>query len=1182
MKLQGLYISLNSEGIIILLKPRHTRIPETPAINRASLLWKPMTKKWFFAFLGLMFINTAHSQRSYSANSVLANGGWQKLAVSQPGIYQIDLPFLNSLGINTNGLASASIRIFGNGGEMLPEPCNGEKYDDLQENAIYINDGGDGIFNGSDYILFYANGPDKWVKDSINQRFSHQKNIYSTQSFYFLSVGGVGKRVIEVNNTIAPNISVSSYSGRYFYELDSINFLNSGQNWFGEEMSLMPGRLTSKTWQIPFQNIVTGQTATLISNCIGRSIGNSSRFSISANNSPVLMQDIASTTAGSYDLFAHSTQSTANFTITSNSLSLQYQFQPGNPSAQGWLDWFEVFTRNDLSISGNNQLLFRDWISVGTGKKANFQVRNSNASTQIWDVTDPLEPVKIHYLLNGTTLSFNANADYLHEYIAFSDNFLKPVAVGKMNNQNLHAIPHADMLVLTSAPFLAVAQQLATFHKAHDNLNCVVVTVEQVFNEFSSGTPDPTAIRDFVKMLYDKSGGNAALRPKYLLLFGDASFDFKGRVKNNTNFVPAYQSVSSLDPLSTLVTDDYFGLLDDSEDINRLTGINLLDIGIGRIPAKTATEASSFLNKLLAYHDTASLGTWRNQLTFIADDEDLNLHLKDAEIITGAAAIANNKYLQQKIYLDAYPQESSSAGNRYPLVNEAIKDQSQKGTLIWNYNGHGGFRRLAEEVILEEPIINSWNNANKLPLFITATCDFAPYDNPAIYSLGENVLLREKTGAIALMTTTRLVFAFSNRIINENYIKTALQQKPDGSYYSLGDAVRIAKNVTYQTSGDAINNSKFTLLGDPAMTLAFPKYNVVTSTINGKSITAIPDTLKSLQKFVITGMITDELGNKLNNFNGTVYPVVYDKPATITTLANDADSRKENFSVQKNIIFKGSSSVTNGSFSFSFIIPKDIDYRYGNGQISYYAKSERTDANGVYENFIIGGSAAAPVDVKGPEIKAWLENENFVNGGNVGESPLLILHFADTSGINILGTGIGHDISVMLDDDPKKVFILNNFFECSVDGFRQGKLVYELPALKEGPHSLKIKAWDAANNSSDAVLEFRVYKKETFILQRVSNYPNPFSTGTNFCFELENGQIGEDIEANVQVYNLSGQLVRSLKKAIKFTAKRSCEIEWDGRNENGSKMGTGIYVYVLSIKPPSGSISRKVGKLYLF
>ena len=1132
--------------------------------------------------LGLISINKAQSQRTYAASSVLSIGTWQKLAISETGVYKIDVPFLNALGINTNNLSSASIRIYGNGGEMLPEACNGQKTDDLEENAIYIMDGGDGVLNGNDYLLFYANGPDKWSKDSLNHRFVHQKNLYSNQSFYYLSIGGIGKRIGETNNTALPSLNVNSYSGRCFYELDTINFLNSGKNWYGEEMSSMPGRTLTKTWQVPFQNIISGQQATIVSNCIGRSIGNSSRFMVFANNSAVLQQDIPATTAGNYDLFARTNQSSAGFASTGNTLSIQYQFQPGNSTAQGWLDWFEVFTRNDLSLSGSNQLLFRDWASVGTGNIAGFQLKNANALTQVWDITNALNPVKIKTVLNGSVLSFTSDAGNLHEYIAFSDNYLKPVAIGKINNQNLHASSKNDMIIITAPAFFSAAQQLGAFHQQHDNFSSLVITADQVFNEFSSGTPDPTAIRDFVKMFFDRAGPDSTLRPSYLLLLGDASFDFKDRIKNNTNFVPAWQSLSSLDPLSTYVTDDYFGFLNDAEDINSITGTNLLDIGIGRIPAKNASEAASFVNKLLAYHDTASLGPWRNQLTFIADDEDFNLHLHDAELITQSTAITNNKYLQDKIYLDAYKQESSSAGSRYPLVNQAINDQIQKGTLVWNYNGHGGFRRLAEEVVLEQDIVDSWNNPHKLPLFITATCDFAPYDNPAIYSLGENILLRPNTGAIGLMTTTRLVFAFSNRIINENYLKTAMSQKADGSYYSLGDAVRIAKNITYQSSGDPINNSKFILLGDPAMTLSFPKYNVETSSINGRIVSAIPDTLKALQKFTIVGRITDALGNTTNNFNGTVYPIVFDKPAVVTTLANDAESLKESFYEDKNIIFKGKSTVTNGNFAFSFIAPKDINYQYGKGRISYYAEDGKTDANGIFTGFIVGGSENSPADLKGPDIKAWLDNESFVNGNTVGESPLLLLNLSDSSGINILGTGIGHDISIMLDDDPGKAFVLNDFFECTLDGYKQGRIFFQLPVLEEGIHTLKIKAWDAANNSSEAVIEFRVSKKETFILQRIFNYPNPFSTTTNFCFELENGQIGQNVDVVIQVYSLTGQLVRSLKKTIKITGKRSCEIEWDGRNENGSKMGSAVYVYVVYIKSPFGNSSSKTGKIYLF
>jgi hypothetical protein len=421
-----------------------------------------------------------------------------------------------------------------------------------------------------------------------------------------------------------------------------------------------------------------------------------------------------------------------------------------------------------------------------------------------------------------TEIRFVNEAARLKEYIAFNPvNALIPSNAGRIPNQDLHNIQQTDYLIISHASLLSQAERLAAFHRQKNNLKVTVVTIDQVLNEFSSGASDPVAIRDFVKMYFDKNVSNPASRPKYLLLFGDASFDFKNRVINNTNLLPSYQSTISLDPLSTYTSDDFFGFLDDNEDINSGLVTNLLDIGVGRVPAKNNEEAKNYVDKVIAYYAKESFGSWRNSISFIADDEDNNLHLQDAELITGTVS-ANPVFNIQKIYLDAFQQESGSAGGRYPTVNETINNRIASGTLVFNFIGHGGAARLAEEVILDQAMINSWNNSNRLPLFVTATCDFAPYDNPFINSLGENILVRPKTGGIAMMTTTRLVFSFSNRVMNNNYMQFAMQPDANGKYRSLGEAILAAKNYTYQTSGDVINNRKFTLLGDPALTLAFP------------------------------------------------------------------------------------------------------------------------------------------------------------------------------------------------------------------------------------------------------------------------------------------------------------------------------------------------------------------------
>jgi len=501
------------------------------------------------------------------------------------------------------------------------------------------------------------------------------------------------------------------------------------------------------------------------------------------------------------------------------------------------------------------------------------------------------------------------------------------------------------------------------------------------------------------------------------------------------------------------------------------------------------------------------------------------------------------------------------------------------GNLIWNYTGHGSYRRLAEEVVLDQDIINTFNNAGKLPLFITATCDVAPYDNPLVSSIGENLLLRENTGAIALMTTTRIVFAFSNRIMNDNYLKTAFQKKPDSSFRSLGEAVRQAKNATYNFLGDVVNNRKFTLLGDPALTLAFPAYQVKTTAINGKALTAVPDTLKALSQYTISGIVQDNAGNPLNDFNGTIYPTIFDKSQTVTTLGNDPTSMVVPFQVQKSILFKGKASVSNGRFTFSFIVPKDISYQYGKGKISYYADNSSKDGNGFLSNIIVGGSGNGVVDGQGPDIKAYLNDEKFVSGGITNDRPLLLAKLADSSGINIMGTGIGHDLVAVLDNDQKNTFVLNEFYESDVDNYKIGTVRFQLPAMTPGLHTLTIKAWDVANNSGQAILDFNVIAATNFTLNHVLNYPNPFTTHTTFWFE--HNRPGEELDVQIQIYTITGKLVKSIKKTIFSPGNRSSDVEWDGRDDYGSKIGRGVYIYRLRAQTADGKAAEKLEKLFI-
>ncbi len=1124
----------------------------------------------FFIIWYLFILPAVHAQRNYSEASVLAVGNWYTIAVKDAGVYKVDVPMLSRLGINTTQLLSATIRLYGNGGAMLPEACNGFKNDDLVENAITIIDGGDGVLNGNDYFIFYAPGPDRWTNDSTNRRFNHHKNLYSNEAYYFISIGGAGKRIQQQPASPAATASTVSFSERWFHELDTINLLQSGKDWYGEELSALPGM--TQSFNLPLSNN-NNSAVTLVANCAARSVTGTSRFTASINGATVWQQDIAAVGSTSLDVFARTAVQTVSFN-SGNSSVLTYKFSPGGANAQGWIDWLEVFYRSNLAVTGNGQLLFRDWNSVAPGNIALFTIQNA-AAAQVWDVTDITNPVRMNTTVNGSALSYTDSAASLHEYVCFSNQFLTPVTIGKTDNQNLHHSQPADLLVVCYPPLLAQAQRIALFHQQHDNLKTVVVNTTQVYNEFSSGTPDPVAIRDFVKMYYDKAGKDSAIRPKYLLLMGDASFDYKNRLKNNSNFVPAYESSVSLDPLSTYASDDFFGFLDDHEDVNSTTMTNLLDIGIGRIPAQTPEQAKAFADKLVNYTNPKSLGPWRNQQTFIADDQDLNLHINDAENITSAAA--NPLFIQNKIYLDAYAQDKGPLGSRYPGVNTAIGNQVQEGSLIMNYNGHGSSNRLAEEVILDRDIIDTWNNPNRLPLLITATCDFAPYDNPGTYSLGEYMLLRQHMGAIALMTTTRLVFAYSNRVMNRNYLQAALQPR-NGVYPTLGEAVMRAKNLTYTTQSDIANNRKFTLLGDPALTLAYPRYRIQTTTINGKPVSTVPDTLKPLAKYSFSGNIIDALGNPVNGFNGTVYATVYDKPQQSITRANDPDSYPQSFAVQGAVLFKGKATVVNGQFSFGFIVPKDIQYPAAKGTINLYAENGELDGNGFFNGFIVGGAQATSNDTRGPDIKAFITDEHFINGNAVPSNPVLLLQLSDSSGINIAGTATGHALTAVVDADASQSFVLNSFFEPATDSYQQGTVRFQMPEMEEGVHTLTVKAWDVNNNSNSVTISFRVLRKEGLKIFTVINYPNPFANHTRFVFEHNRPYIY--LNVSIRIFETTGKLVKTIQSTINTTGTRSSDIDWDGKGNNGETLAPGIYIYQAQVTSATdGQTAAKTGKL---
>lgn len=687
----------------------------------------------------------------------------------------------------------------------------------------------------------------------------------------------------------------------------------------------------------------------------------------------------------------------------------------------------------------------------------------------------------------------------------------------------------------------------------------------QIYNEFSSGAQDISAIRDFVKLMYDNAtGGN---EPKYLLLFGDASFDYKDRIPDNSNYVPTWESPESLNPIGSYIKDDFFGLLDGDE---------LLDIGIGRFVVSSVSQAEEAVDKTIHYAVNADevMGDWRNIICLIADDEDNNLHFNDAEKIAYQIDTSNQAINIDKIYLDAYEQISTPSGERYPKVTQDINTRVDRGALMMNYIGHGGELGLAHERILKIADINSWKNYDNMPVFITATCEFSRFDDAERTSAGELVFLNPNGGGIALYTTTRATYANGNLKLNKNINKYALN-KFDGEYLRMGDVIRLAKNATNPSSE---NTLKFALLGDPALNFAHPRHNVVTATINNISINEATDTLKALSEVTITGEMQDSQGNKLIDFNGTLFPIVFDKPAQYTTQANDPRSSPATFYIQKNALYKGKASVNNGEWSFSFIVPKDIAYNYGYGKLSFYAKTETVDAAGNYMEFVVGGyHNNADSDNQGPVVRLYMNDDSFEYGGITDENPSLFAYVYDESGINTVGSGIGHDILGTLDESGN--YILNDYYESELDDFQNGTISYPFFNLPNGHHQLSLKVWDVYNNSTTVYTEFVVADSYQMAIDAVMNYPNPFIESTQFSFE--HNQTDQPLEVTIRIFNMNGQLVRTLTDQFYAGGYRYNSITWKGDDEGGSKLSQGMYIYKILVRNYDGSVSEETDKLII-
>lgn len=1163
----------------------------------------------------------APTDKQKQANSPLASGVWYKIPVDDNQIYQLDADYLSDLGLDLDSVDPRTIQIWGTNGYQLPE-LNSSNRPSFEQIPIVVEGETDGSFDSEDFVLFYGNSPHQVIR---NQNiFEHNLHPYSDVKYVFLTVGNQnGIRMSTSNTGLSSTGTVTTFTD-FIWKDEEIqkpeDRFKSGRFWLGESIPASQNNVPVSV----FQKTLVGAVAPLDVSVNARFYARSEdliTFDIDLNNSDVAENTISSLSSFSSSRGYNGNEGAAaspynvnnqvSVSLNDNELDLTATITHRQPNSEAFVDWIRLTFERSL-VAENNRLLFFTDENSDPVEEVTYELRGLGSDPYVMDITNPTTPSMLEYSGSGNNYLVNYFQNDGRTIIAQSE-FSTPSMGQEIPAQNLTGITnYPNYIVVTSDELFDEANELVQYRE-QQGLISVLVTQDQIFNEFSSGVKDPTAIRDYVKFLWDRAIADGQTEPEYLLLFGDTTYDTKDIVPNAlTNHVLTYQSQQSTVRATgsgggTFGTDDFFGYLDPQE--GELGGGNtsnsfLIDIGVGRITAQNSTEAANFVDKIKRYEAQSNSGDWQNLFTFAADDDFPNqnsnrdIHTINADVSAEMMSLNEPGIRLNKIYEFSYQPEVTAAGRQFPEATNDFIRAVDNGTLVLNYSGHGNEQTLSDEDLFLSEYISDFTNTDKLCVLVTATCQFGRYDDTSDQSGAERFVSADNGGGIASFTTTRVVYTNSSIGSNNNFgLNVALSQRmsernSDGSPKRLGDIMRETKNSIVGSGssrvGSSTNNKKFVLIGDPATQFKLPEKKASITSINGIDVlnqdTTV--TLRGLDEVTISGRV-ETPGNQVDNsFNGTTFLSVFDSRRPIRlperewscTLNGDCT-----YNVETDVLFKGKVTVENGVFSQTFVIPKDISSSTDNGRIVMYAEGSDGYAGGSYTELVFDGlNPNAVNDGTGPSMNIYLNDEKFVNGNLVNDSPTLIVELEDNSGINTTGTGVGHEIIATIDTQPTQTFILNDFYEGNLNDFTGGRIEYPLDNLPEGSYKLTVRAWDVHNNPNEKEIFFEVASQNELSVRNIYNYPNPMNNRTQFTFE--HNQPGNPLDVSIKIYTLSGKPIQQLDQESLITTSSYANIPWNGRDRDNDRLGNGTYVYVLRVtaETPEGKQSiEKIEKLVI-
>ena len=1140
------------------------------------------------AILGASPVASHRVTRNWPTESVLATGTWHAFATTEEGVHCLGYDELIASGIDPGAIDPANLRLYGRGGQHLPLDNDAERPLDVPQQHVVLRGLEDGSFDPGDEMCWHASSHETWAWTE-DDGWTHEAALWGDTAKWFLRIDSPDTLALTEMALAAPwtegvdevRTQHVAYGVREDHE---VNLIRSGRNWFGDRLSALGAN--TATWNIPLNHAVLGTPATVRFGAAMRSVGTGSASQLNyefEGQSATLTDNLLSQSSL---LYARYVGGELTAPLTQEGIQVLATFTPGTDDSNAWIDFLTYqAAQNLVYTSGQMHLNGLPLDEEGNPVTGAEYVLGGNAPDEVWDVTDPLEVKRLATTsANGSTVWQDAVGDAPKRYAAFRwSSVLRPEALGAVGNSNVHGLGEVDNVIVTVPGLLEAADSLASLHAAR-GLRVAVVPQQDVFDAFSAGVADPTAVKMLMMMLTDRAAQSdgAIQPPRYLTLMGDASYENRNVQGNGATIVGHYSS-ESLQTTTSYISDDYFALVAEGQGEKPE---ELLQLGVGRIPASDLASAMAVVGKVATYmgvdegavdaascldpNGTSTYGPWRNRVLFVSDDQDGNnqdghRYMENSEEHSNTIRANHNEYDVVKVYPDAYVQTNTPGGERYEDATAEIARRVDEGALIVNYIGHGGERGWAHERILNLETIQAWTNLRRLPVFMTATCELFRYDDPDTYSAGEAILFNPQGGGVALLTTTRTVYSSGNQQVNRAFFETALD---DAQGRCLGDIYRDTKNSDQITSHT--NSRNFSLMGDPALELAYPSERVY--------LTQVPDTMRSLDEVIVRGYVGNAQGDTLAGFNGVVVPTVFDKRASVTTLDNDASEGPFTYEVFQNILHKGLASVVDGEFEFRFIVPRDLNYAYGPGRISCYALSNDTDAHGYTEAFIIGGTSDNPtLDDEGPMVDLFMNDTLFKAGDVVHEDPWLFARIFDASGINTSGNGIGHDAKAILDGDASRPFVLNEYFVSDLDTYQRGSIRFPFQNLSEGEHHLELKVWDVANNSATAQTHFVVASSLEVALLEVLAYPNP--AHEQVTFRMSGNQACRQAKVTLAVHNVQGQRVHEQTFEGEVLGFRDDVMTWDLKPSSGGRVPPGVYVFRVTWENEFGQTAQYADKL---